>query len=168
MNKITHIEQQKIWDKEHQNPHVLLQMDAQDPSGGVVRFFDFIKDQKLSDLLGIEMGCGKGRNVIFLASQKENKKVYGFDFSPSAIQVAKERNEKAGVSDKAGFFVGDATMSWPFDSNLFDYVIDNFASTDIESPGGRKFAIGEIKRVLKSGVFSCSILLLRMMNFIGR
>lgn len=153
MNKITHTEQQQIWDKEHQNPQVLLQMDAQDPSGGVAKFSDFIKEQKLSDLVGIEMGCGKGRNVIFLASQKENKKVYGFDFSPSAIQVAKERSKKANVNNVSEFSICDATQPWPFGSGSFDYVIDNFASTDIEDPEGRKFAIEEIKRVLKPGGF---------------
>lgn len=153
MNKITHKEQQQIWDKEHQKPYALLQMHNQDPSGGVVKFFNFIKNYNFSRLIGIEMGCGKGRNVIYLASQKENEKVYGFDFSTSAIGVAKERSKKAGVSNRAEFSVGDATFTWPYKSNSFDYVIDNFTSTDIESIKGRFFAIKEIKRVLKPGGF---------------
>lgn len=151
MNKISHSEQQKIWDDEHKKPHVLLQMDAEDPSGGIVKFFNFLKEKNLSNLIGIEMGCGKGRNVIYLTAQKENKKVYGFDFSPAAVQIAKERAEKAGVSRKAEFAVGDATIGWPYKNGSMDFVIDNFASTDIESPEGRMNAIKEIYRILKPG-----------------
>lgn len=153
MDKITHKNQQEIWDKEHQNPQVLVQMNAEDASSGVIKFYDFLKSQKLSNLTGIEMGCGKGRNVIFLAAQKENKKVYGFDFSPAAISIAQERAKKAGVQSRVDFSVGDATIPWNFESESFDYAIDNFASTDIESKEGRESAIKEILRILRPGGF---------------
>lgn len=153
-NKITHSQQQKIWNEEHRKPKVLLQMNSQEVSGGVVKFLDYIKNQNKSlssKLTGIEMGCGKGRNVIWLAEQKESKEVYGFDFSESAIKVARKRAEEKGVKSKVKFFVGDATKPWKFKNDTFDYGIDCFASTDIETIEGRIFAIKETHRTLKPG-----------------
>jgi ubiquinone/menaquinone biosynthesis C-methylase UbiE len=128
-------------------------MDSKDVSGGVEKFFDLLKNRKLSELVGIEMCCGKGRNVIGLVKQGEIKKMYGFDFSPTAIETAKERAREEKVSDKTEFSVGDAIKAWPYDDNTFDFVIDCFGSTDIEDAHGRKNAIAEIYRVLKPGGF---------------
>ncbi len=41
MNRVTHKKQQQIWDEEHKNPTVLLQMDLEEPSSGVVDFSIF-------------------------------------------------------------------------------------------------------------------------------
>ena len=151
MNSVKHQEQQKIWDKEHTSPQVLLQMDSADPSSGVVKFWEWFEKTagRKTPLKGLEMGCGKGRNVIYLAGQ--GVRMTGFDFSPKAIEVAKERAKDVGLSDKAEFLVGDATTKWNFETNLFDFAIDCFASTDIESQDGRQFAISEMIRVVKPG-----------------
>lgn len=146
-NKFTHQEQQAIWDKEHQHPHVLLQMDVQDASSGVIRFYDWLTESGLADnkLSGVEMGCGKGRNSIWLAQQGID--MTAFDFSPAAITEAHKRAQRAKI--KVDFCTQDATEKWPFASNTFDFGIDCFASTDIESPEGRLFAKNEMVRVLK-------------------
>lgn len=149
MEKISHRRQQKIWDKEHKEPFVLKQMDSSEPSSGVLPFLDFLKEQKhsLVGLKGIEMGCGKGRNVNLLSSQQIE--MVGFDFSPAAIKEAKKRAKKLGVLPK--LMVLDATSKWSFEANTFDFAIDCFATTDIESKKGRKFAVSEMKRVVKPG-----------------
>lgn len=159
MKVVTHKKQQKIWDQEHKKPYVLLQMDSSDPSSGVVRFFDLIKSKRNRKNLNVlEIGCGKGRNVIWLA--KQGVKVVGIDFSPVAIKEAKNR-AKFAKARKANFLVHDVTQSWPFSSSSFDIIIDCFATTDIESVKGRDFVANEILRVLKSGgyflVYSLSI-----------
>jgi SAM-dependent methyltransferase len=144
----THDEQQKAWDEEHKNPTVLLQMDSNEPSGGVRKLFEFLDANSLPRARGIEMGCGKGRNVIWLAEQGID--MIGFDFAPSAIAEAKRRAMEAEASH-ASFEVADATKPWPWESNSFDLVVDCFASTDIESLEGRRFATSEMRRVLKPG-----------------
>jgi len=154
---ITHDKQQKIWDEEHHHPQVLKQMDSGEPSSGVVKFLGFLKENNLPHTTGLEMGCGKGRNVIWLAQQ--GLRVSGFDFSPYAIKEAKERGQRLGVSNDASFFVQDATKPWPQESNQFDFGIDCFASTDIESPEGRTFAIREMCRVLKPNGYLLAYLL---------
>lgn len=146
-NMTTHEEQQKIWDAEHANPNVLKQMDADTPSGGVVKFSQFLKEHNIVSGRGIEMGCGKGRNVIWL-SQK-GFEMHGFDFAPSAIAEAKRRATSA--KSTAALYVHDATIAWPYETDSFDFGIDCFASTDIVEPVGRAFAISEMYRILRPG-----------------
>src|SRR3989344_761708 len=147
MKIVTHKKQQNIWDKEHKKPYALLQMDSQDSSSGVVKVFDWLKAKsKMKNFKAVEFGCGKGRNVIWLA--KQGVEVVGIDFSPVAIKEAKRRAKLTGIN-KTRFFVHDATKTWSFKSNSFDFAIDCFATTDIESIKGREFAVKEILRILK-------------------
>ena len=98
------------------------------------------------------MGCGKGRNCIWLAEQGAN--MTGFDFSEVAIKESDKRaREKKISSEKMQFVMQDATVEWPWPSASFDFGIDCFASTDIESPVGRAFARNEFMRVLKPSGF---------------
>ncbi len=147
MKSINHATQKKIWEEEHKKPNVLKQMDSNNPSSGVLRFWDWLKDKQhnTEGLKGIEMGCGKGRNVIWLA--KRGVDMTGFDFSENAIKESISRAEKEKVATK--FLVYDAIKKWPFKSNSFDLGIDCFATTDIESVKGRRFAASELIRVTK-------------------
>jgi ubiquinone/menaquinone biosynthesis C-methylase UbiE len=150
MKKITHEDQQQFWDAEHGAPTVLLQMDSKEASGGVIKFWQFL--EKIPGVkAGIEMGCGKGRNVIWLAQQKTVASMAGFDFSKNAIREATIRAKEADISSKVSLFTADATLLWPYKSESFDFGIDCFASTDIESREGRDQAVAEMYRVLKAG-----------------
>ncbi|MBI2889031.1 MAG: class I SAM-dependent methyltransferase [Candidatus Liptonbacteria bacterium] len=151
---ITHDEQREKWNEEHRTPFALKQMDVQTASRGVRLFLEFLQRKDAHNLIGLEMGCGKGRNVIGLARENIVTKMYGFDFSDVAIGEARRRAEEEKVSSKVQFDVMDATQTWKYESDFFDFGIDCFASTDIESMEGRKFAVGEMRRVLKpSGYF---------------
>lgn len=148
MQSFSHEDQRRIWEEEHKKPQVLLQMDSEKPSSGVQKFWTYLVEQGCGRARGIEMGCGKGRNVIGLA--KEGVEMHGFDFSPSAIEEARSRAERAGAST-AHFKVQDATETWDYESDSFDFGIDCFATTDIESAKGRAAAVREMYRVLKPG-----------------
>lgn len=151
MNKITHQQQQDRWDKEHKKPNVLPQMDSASPSSGVLKFCDWLKDTGVDPKKsrGMEICCGKGRNVIWFAQQGAN--MIGIDFSPAAIEVAQKRANKAGVKDKTRFLVQDATLPYPIDPSSLDFAFDCFGSTDIESVEGRKEALKNVVQVLKPG-----------------
>lgn len=148
--------QRKAWDEEHKNPAMLLQMDSNEASSGVKKFWQFLNEQNHYHWKGIEMGCGKGRNTIWL-SKVNGVQMFGFDFSDAAIAEAQKRARDANSS--AQFFVMDATETWNFPDNSFDFVIDCFATTDIESADGRAFAVSEMHRVLKPGGFLLAYLL---------
>ncbi|MAZ44148.1 MAG: hypothetical protein CMF48_03100 [Legionellales bacterium] len=150
MKSVSHDEQKRMWEKEHRKPYVLLPMDSNLPSSGVRMFWDWLLESSLKTnaLRGVEMGCGKGRNCMLLASHAV--KMTGFDFSKSAIKEATKRAAQAKINN-IDFIVSDATKSWPFESNQFDFAVDCFASTDIESEQGRAFARNELLRVIKPG-----------------
>ena len=156
MKNFTHEDQQKIWDAEHRRPTVLLQVDSEDVSSGVRKFWEFLIEKGALRRSGVEMGCGKGRNVIWLASN--GVEMHGFDFSPVAIEEARGRAKVAGVKS-AYFDIQDATKRWNYENDTFDFAIDCFALTDIESAEGRAFAVGEFRRVLKPGGYLLAYLL---------
>lgn len=135
--------QRELWEEEHRKPFVFPAVDDRDASGGVKKFFQFIEKNMPS--AGIEMGCGKGRNSIWLA--EHGIKMTAFDFSQTAVEEAKKRAKENNVE----FYVHDAVKKWPFESDYFDFGIDCFASTDIESKEARAFSRDEFKRVLKKG-----------------
>lgn len=148
---ITHEEQKERWDKEHETPFALKQMDSRTLSSGIAPFLEFLKKQKLTNITGLEMGCGKGRNVIGLVQQEAIKKMYGFDFSEVAIREANKRAKESNISGNVQFDVMDATQPWKYQDNFFDFGLDCFASTDIEDSKGRQLAVDEMQRVLKPG-----------------
>lgn len=143
----THEEQRKAWDAEHAKPNVLLQMDSDRPSGGVVKFWEYLRE--FPHERGVEMGCGKGRNVIWLAAQ--GVRMSGFDVSPIAIDEARRRAIASGAKERVDLRAADATEEWPYAPDTFDFGIDCFASTDIEDPALRARAASEMRRVLKPG-----------------
>lgn len=145
---VDHRTQRKLWDAEHRKPAMLRQMDSDAASRGVIELWKWLKkNHKKRTLTGIEMGCGKGRNTLWLAEQGMG--MTGFDFSPPAIAEAKKRAKAAGIA--VTFRTADATKRWPFAAKSFDVGIDCFASSDIESLPGRKRARDEFRRVIRPG-----------------
>lgn len=149
MKSISHDEQKDRWNKEHENPFALKQMDAPKGSSALKPFVEILENSGKKNLVGVEMGCGKGRNVIWLAQQSIFSKVYGFDFSEAGIREAKNRANTENLFDRVQFEIMDATETWRYESDFFDFGIDCTASTDIETPEGRRTAIKEMYRVLK-------------------
>lgn len=149
MSSISHQKQQELWDKEHQKPTVLLQMDSSDASYGVRKFADWLIDKvkDLRNLEGIEICCGKGRNVIWFAKQGAN--MIGADFSAAAIKEAERRAKKDRISNRSSFIVHDVTLPYPIEDKSLDFAFDCFGSTDIESTEGRKAALDNLIRILK-------------------
>ena len=99
----------------------------------------------------LEIGCGPGANVWFLA--RERFSVSAIDGSPTAIRLAKER--LAAESLTAELRTGDFT-DLPWADNSFDGVVEN-VSLYANRWAAIQQALREVRRVLKpSGVFLCS------------
>jgi SAM-dependent methyltransferase len=110
----------------------------------------FPQGQHRQGLCALEVGCGPGPNLWFLA--REGFKVAGIDGSPIAIEAAGERLRSEGLAEsyrESDLKVGDfATLPW--DDSSFDVVIDIQAISHNATPVIRS-AMAEIKRVLKPG-----------------
>lgn len=152
---IGHADQQRIWEEEHRNPSVLPQMDSDEASSGVVKFYEWLRGQnREAGLKGLEMCCGKGRSVIWLAEQ--GIQMRGVDFSQAAIAEAKRRSAD---STNAHFVVHDVTLPFPVAHESQDFVVDCFGSTDIESPALREKARDNMIATLKPGGYYFTYLL---------
>ena len=103
------------------------------------------KDKARKDIKILEIGCGSGNNLWFLA--QEGFSVSGVDGSAAAIDAAKRRFTDDGLT--GDLTAGDFTkLAHP--NSSFDLVIDRGALTCCGTSSIKK-AIAEVSRVLKSG-----------------
>lgn len=139
------------WEFEHKYGLALPQTDSLEPSGGIVQFHDWLISNwftQQTNLSGLDVGCGKGRNTFYLA--QKNISMKAFDYSKTAIRRAQKLGAKLRIQN-IGFQVHDATKPWPYGNESFDLIINNFGLGDIDSHEGREFAASETTRVLKPG-----------------
>lgn len=93
----------------------------------------------------LEIGCGPGANVWFMA--REGFTVSGIDGSPSAIRQAVDRLAKEGLS--ADLRVGD-TAALPWADDTFDGGLENVALC-CNNRQAILTSLQEVRRVLKPG-----------------
>jgi 2-polyprenyl-3-methyl-5-hydroxy-6-metoxy-1,4-benzoquinol methylase len=88
----------------------------------------------------IDIGCGPGHYGVALA-QRGAARVLGVDFAPGMIDIAKKRAERAGVTDRCTFTLGDFLEVTG--EEQFDYAIVMGFMDYIEDP------LALMKKVLK-------------------
>ena len=93
------------------------------PGEDLIRFVarNFYNVEKRSDIKILEVGCGPGANLWFIA--REGFSVYGIDGSPTAIERAGMRLDNECSSWKGELQVGDIEKL-PYLDDFFDAVID--------------------------------------------
>lgn len=140
--------QKQIWEEEHAKMTTLPSMASQKPNFGVMELVDYLGPQLGNTIVTIvDVGCGKGRNAVYLASKGCN--VSAIDYIETAIEEAKNLASTNSVIERINFYLGNIDQIWPFDSNSFDMAIDSFASIDIETLEGRIICRNEMHRTLK-------------------
>jgi SAM-dependent methyltransferase len=97
----------------------------------------------------IDLGCGTGANVVFLAEQ--GYRPVGVDFSSVALRKAAARAHGASVADRCLFIEADLTAPVIRGQETpFDLVLD-FGTLDDLSPAGRHSMAALIKRLARPG-----------------
>ncbi|MCL4272526.1 MAG: class I SAM-dependent methyltransferase [Anaerolineales bacterium] len=109
---------------------------------------EILADQRFASIL--ELGCGTGKNTVFLAEIGE--RLHAFDFSEGMIQKAREKVKPGNVR----FEMADLTRRWNCDDSAYDLIACNLVLEHIEDlshifseaartlmPGG-KFLINEL------------------------
>ena len=61
---VTHSAQQKAWDEEHKKPVVLKQMDSDEASSGVQKFFDLLIRENAPHASGLEEAEGRSASAF--------------------------------------------------------------------------------------------------------
>lgn len=141
--------QQKIWLEEHKDQLTIPGMASTEPASSVVAFTDWLRKENIT--LGdkaVDIGCGKGRNSIYLASL--GLQVWGLDYIESALTAAKQLAEFRQLHN-IHFKLAEIDKPWEFPDNFFDIAIDSFSSIDIETKSGREIYRSELYRTLKPG-----------------
>ena len=87
----------------------------------------------------LEIGCGTGKNTIFLA--RIGSIVHAVDFSHGMIEKAKEKIQ----TDHVHFSIMDITNHWDFKDQFFDLIVCNLVLEHIEN---LSFVFSEASRVL--------------------
>lgn len=96
----------------------------------------------------IDLGCGSGANVVHLAGLGYDS--YGADFSPVALDQARERAVEAGVSDRCTWI--EADLAGPSIGGIgeFDLLID-FGTLDDLRPKNRNSMASLITSLARPG-----------------
>jgi ubiquinone/menaquinone biosynthesis C-methylase UbiE len=113
-------------------------------------FVDLVEHDEMRASRVLDIGSGPGENTIFLA--KEGFKAVGIDFTPEAVEIARDRAQERGVDVE--FMVGNVlNLDRFFEPDTFDYVIDSGLFHSIHPQDLSGFIEG-IAQVLKpNGVY---------------
>jgi SAM-dependent methyltransferase len=96
----------------------------------------------------LEVGCGAGPNLIWLA--QKGIEVSGVDISPTALALARVNLEQSGCGDRVGQLVEASVSDLPFENGTFDGVIEACVFQHLDRTN-RHRAFAEVGRVLKPG-----------------
>jgi len=94
----------------------------------------------------LDLGCGNGRNSIFMA--KEGMRVIGIDFSRRLIKIARNKLEWREYLDSVELFQGDIS-SIPVKKECMDAVLYIATIHHLPHPQERLQSLLEVKRCLK-------------------
>lgn len=109
---------------------------------------DRYKDEDLSGLHWLEMGCGTGPNLRWLA--QKGIRVSGVDISPVALGLARRQLADGGCEDRIGELVEASVAKVPFADDSFDGIFEALVFQHLDK-ADRLSAFAEMRRVLKPG-----------------
>jgi SAM-dependent methyltransferase len=98
----------------------------------------------------LDLGCGTGTNVVYLADQ--GWKAVGVDFAPRAIAKARRRAELADATRWCEFRVGDVTRLDALEGP-FDFALDIGCLHSIPASGRVRYAAGLARLVRPGGTY---------------
>lgn len=154
MKKKRHIHTSKrkgraFWDKEYGSPAKHLAIST-NPSEDLEKFLRWMirefGERYVRSLTHVtDLGCGNGRNLIFLA-QELGVSGIGYDISKEAVDLAKRSSSDFDMHYEARSIAGDLSI----ENGSQDLVLDMMTSHFLKEQE-RSHLIQEVDRILKSG-----------------
>ena len=102
----------------------------------------------LKKLHFLEMGCGAGANLAWLA--EKGVMVSGVDISPTALKLARQRLSRLGVGDRIGELLESSVDQVPFEDGVCDGIVEACVFQHLAREE-RKKTFREVGRLLKPG-----------------
>lgn len=139
-----------FWDSEYKNAsHLKLSTEV---SEDLAKFTRWLPRQERSDILAphssaLDVGCGNGRNLIYLAREFGMSGV-GYDISTAAVAQAKAASTGLDVAYTARSIAGPLELPDNSQALVLDMMTSHFLSEK-----EREFLRDEIYRVLEPGGF---------------
>lgn len=112
----------------------------------------YLRARHQPDQLGrlhfVEMGCGAGPNLVWLA--QKGIRVSGVDIAANALRLARTNLERSGYQDRIGELVEGSVTKTPFPDACFDGVVESCVFQHLNR-ADRAAAFAEVGRLLKKG-----------------
>jgi len=120
-----------------------------EPSGSVVAFVSFLRENGVTNGTALDIGCGTGRNSVFLAAS--GFRVVAFDFEESVIAEFRRHILNSNFASALRAECHDVSQTWPVDDESVDIAIDTFCFKHQIPLAHRLTYLSELQRTLKPG-----------------
>ncbi|MGY4495377.1 class I SAM-dependent methyltransferase [Pseudomonas sp. TE3610] len=137
---------QALWDREYEQAPTIPSSFRAAPAHALV---ELMKTGQFSAKRALDLGCGNGRNSIFLASM--GMQVTALDFCPKAVALTLEHVAKAGLLSSVEVVSHDLLEGIPGGDEYYDLVMDAYSLCHFTRDEDQRRVLHEVARVLKPG-----------------
>lgn len=95
----------------------------------------------------VDLGCGSGQALIYLARRRPDLRIIGIDLDPSMVQIGNENIRKSDLQNRVELRIGDMTEFTRVVPERVDVVRSMFALHHLPTKQHLEKCIQEIKKV---------------------
>lgn len=137
---------QDLWDREYEDAATIPSSLRAAPAHALV---ELMRTCEFPAERALDLGCGNGRNSLFLASL--GMQVVALDFCPKAVALTRRRVEDAGLSGSVEVVNQDLLDGIPGADETYDLVLDAYSLFHFTRDEDQRRVMHEVARVLKPG-----------------
>ncbi len=140
--------QRKVWESEYRSPKLISL--GKEPIQAIKDFVRWLRKEKDVELKGkkiLDLGCGNGKNSIYIAEQGLENEIVGIEYSETAIEYGKKLAQEK--KEKATFVYQSMSEPLPFPPEHFDITLDATSSNSLNE-SERKVYLFETFRTMKT------------------
>ena len=136
--------ERKQWDQEYARHKAIPSSDRDDPSRALIAADGPLEYESID--VAVDVGCGNGRNTVYLANKGID--VLALDFSTEAVARTKERLAHSTVSGSVDVLLADATAGFPITDESADLIVDSYFSCHILEEATLDSYFTDVRRIL--------------------